>query len=88
MSKACIIVSRKRRRNSTTSTGVDAKQTRAWDISSRAHSCAEEATGAGATDSGGAGGNGFSESSASVVSLCASELSRTGLVAVFAGDVD
>jgi len=70
-----------------------AKQTRAWDTSgdtsSRAHSWAE-ATGAGAgvTDSAGAGGNGFSESSGSVVSLCASALSRTGLVAEFAGDVD
>src|ERR1700730_11102598 len=88
MSKACIIVSKKRRRNSTTSTGVCAKQARAWDISSRAHSCADAATGAGATDSAGAGGNGLSESSGNVVSLCASALSRTGLVAVFAGDCD
>jgi hypothetical protein len=86
MSKACIIVSKKRRRNSTTSTGVAR-----WVISSRAHSCAGAATGAGAADSAGAGagGNGLSESSGgSVVSLCASAHSRTGLVAVFAGDCD
>ena len=60
------------------------------DTSSRAHSWLEVATGAGAgaTDSAGAAGNGFSESSGSVVSLCASALSRTGLVAEFTGDVD
>jgi hypothetical protein len=62
-----------------------ARQVRAWDISSRAHSCADAA---GTTDSAGAGGNGLSQSSGSVVSLCASALSRTGLVAVFAGDCD
>jgi hypothetical protein len=62
----------------------DAKQTRAWDTSSRAHS--EAATGAGATDS--AGGNGSSRSLGSIVSFCESALSRTGLVAEFAGEVD
>lgn len=56
-------------------------------FSSRAHFCAEVATGAGAaTDSG--GGNGCSRSSGSVGSPCESTLSRTGLVATFAGEVD
>lgn len=55
-------------------------------FSSRAHFCTEVATGAGATDS--AGGNGCSCSSGSVVSPFESTLSRTGLVAVFAGEVD
>jgi len=66
--------------------GVDAEQTRAWDTSTRAHFCAEAATGAGVTNS--AGLNCCSRSSGNV-SLCASALSRTGLVAVFAaGEVD
>ena len=88
----CIIVSKKLRK--TVQRQRVAKQARAWDTSgdtsSRAHSWAEVATGAGAgvTDSARAGGNGFSESSGKVVSLCASALSRTGLVAEFAGDVD
>jgi hypothetical protein len=52
-------------------------------FSSRAHSCVELATGAGAADS--AGGNGCSSSSL----LIESALSRTGLIGVlFAGEVD
>jgi hypothetical protein len=65
----------------------EAKQTRAWDTSSRAYFCTEAATGAGATTDS-AGGNGSSRSSGSVVSFCESALSRTGLVAEFAGEVD
>jgi hypothetical protein len=55
-------------------------------FSSRAQFCTEVATGAGATDS--AGGNGCSRSSGSIVSPFERTLSRTGLVAVFAGEVD
>jgi len=89
MSKVCIFVSKQEERvKQYNVNGSGAKQTRAWDISSRAYSWVGAATGAGVTDSAGAGGNCFSESSDSVVSLCASALSRTGLVAVFAGDVD
>jgi hypothetical protein len=53
----------------------------------RAHSCAEVATGAGAADSD--EWKGSSRSSAgNNISFCASELSRTGLVAELAGEVD
>jgi hypothetical protein len=55
-------------------------------FSSRAHFCTDVATGAGATDS--AGENGCSYSSGNVASPFESTLSRTGLVAVFAGEVD
>jgi hypothetical protein len=83
------IVSKKRREIGTVQHQRERMPTRAWDTSSRAHFCADAATGAGAIESVGTGANVFcSESSGGGVSLCASTLSRTGLVAVFAGEVD
>lgn len=61
---------------------MDAKQTPRGIFSSRAHSCVEVATGAGDTDSG---GNGCSSSSVLLTDIA---LSRTGLIGVFAGEVD
>ncbi len=77
-----IIISKKRN-----NMNGDGCQANSYVVSSRAHFCAEVATGAGATDSA-TGGNGCSCSSGNVVSPFERTLSRTGLVAEFAGEVD